>query len=154
MAQSAPRWDLGLIRERARRSAALQARDTEQHPSTKAAPSTTAPTRRDAAVSCGWCGRRITPKARGRIPRWCSAACRHRAWEQKRAAESGLAAVRVVEREVPGPKPHHEQWVGLLDELVRQLNRGEVYDRDLAALAPTVARLALAVQRREDQRRR
>lgn len=38
--------------------------------------------------------------SRGRVPKWCSASCRHRAWEQRRAAEAGLAAVEVVDRRV------------------------------------------------------
>jgi hypothetical protein len=45
-----------------------------------------------------WCGGPMQPKPRGRIPKWCSPACRQRAWEQARAATSSLAAVRVVER--------------------------------------------------------
>jgi hypothetical protein len=56
--------------------------------------------RRRAATTCGWCGTPMQPKARGRIPKWCSPSCRQRAWEQARAAESGLAAVKVVERRV------------------------------------------------------
>jgi hypothetical protein len=50
-------------------------------------------------VACGWCGATVTVPNRGRIPKWCSATCRHRAWEQRRAAASGRAAV--VERQ-PG----------------------------------------------------
>lgn len=38
--------------------------------------------------------------ARGRVPKWCSSSCRHRAWEQRRAADAGLAAVKVVDRVV------------------------------------------------------
>ena len=43
--------------------------------------------RRLAAATCGWCDGPIEIKARGRIPKWCSAACRQRAWEQSRAAD-------------------------------------------------------------------
>lgn len=46
-------------------------------------------TRRAAATTCGWCGGPITPRGRGPVPKWCSATCRHRAWEQARAAASG-----------------------------------------------------------------
>lgn len=49
-------------------------------------------------VPCGWCGKPALVPSRGRPPKWCSATCRHRAWEQRRAAESGLAAVAIVER--------------------------------------------------------
>jgi hypothetical protein len=66
-----------------------------------AAPAAT--TRRAAASTCGWCGGAIEIRARGRIPKWCSAACRQRAWEQSRAAASGRCAVEVVERVVRVP---------------------------------------------------
>ena len=56
--------------------------------------------RRLAATTCARCGRKIAPKTRGRIPKWCSAACRQRACEQSRAAASRGAAVDVVERVV------------------------------------------------------
>src|SRR6059058_5259020 len=97
--------------------------------------------RRASATTCGWCGGLITPGSRGPIPKWCSAACRHRAWEQARAAASGLSAVRVVERrvEVPTPaSPARRDWPALLQELGRQLDSGRVYDRDLPELAVTL----------------
>ena len=92
--------------------------------------------RRLAATSCGWCGRPIEPKARGRIPKWCSAACRQRAWEQNRPAESGRSAAHVVDRivEIPGRHPGHGERVTLLDELAKQLREGAIYDRDLQAI--------------------
>jgi hypothetical protein len=31
--------------------------------------------RRRAATTCGWCGTPMQPKARGRIPKWCSPSC-------------------------------------------------------------------------------
>lgn len=40
----------------------------------------------------------VAVPAKGRIPKWCGTSWRHRAWEQKRAAESGRSAVAVVER--------------------------------------------------------
>ncbi len=48
-------------------------------------------------VVCGWCSAEVTVPTRGRVPKWCSGTCRHRAWEQARAAASGRAAVTVVE---------------------------------------------------------
>ena len=94
--------------------------------------------RRTAATACGWCGGPITPGSRGPIPKWCSATCRHRAWEQGRAAASGLSAVELVERrvEVQVPLvPTRRDWPRLLAELAGQLNDGRIYDRDLPALA-------------------
>jgi len=38
------------------------------------------------AVACGWCGTKVAIPPRGRVPKWCSSTCRHRAWEQNRAA--------------------------------------------------------------------
>ena len=100
--------------------------------------------RRQAATKCGWCSGSIEPKARGRIPKWCSAACRQRAWEQSRAAASGRSAVSVVERrvEIPvrafgvqeGRQPLHEEWVSLLRTLAGQLESGTVYARDIPKL--------------------
>ncbi|MGY2065353.1 hypothetical protein ACI79T_07520 [Blastococcus sp. SYSU DS0619] len=94
--------------------------------------------RRTAATACGWCGGPIAPGSRGPIPKWCSATCRHRAWEQARAAASGLSAVHLVERrvEVHVPlAPTRRDWPRLLGELTGQLNDGRVYDRDLPALS-------------------
>jgi hypothetical protein len=111
--------------------------------------------RRAAATACGWCGGPITLRSRGPIPKWCSATCRHRAWEQARAAASGRAAVQVVERIVVTPAatplvatPQHDDWIGLLRELGRQLDRGVVYNRDLPGLAPALEEALAAFQRR------
>lgn len=94
--------------------------------------------RRTAATTCGWCAGPITPRRKGPIPKWCSATCRHRAWEQSRAASSGLSAVDVIERRVLVSvpfEPTRRDWPRLLDELVHQLNDGRVYDSDLSRLA-------------------
>lgn len=83
--------------------------------------------RRAAATTCGWCGGLITLRSRGPIPKWYSATCRHRAWEQARATTSDQAAVRVVERQVeirvPLP-PTRRDWPRLLSELAGQLDDG------------------------------
>ncbi len=100
-------------------------------------PAADGPERRTAATICGWCGGPITPRSRGPIPKWCSATCRHRAWEQNRATTSGRTAVQVVERrvEIRVPlEPTRRDWPRLLGELAVQLNDGRVYDRDLPAL--------------------
>ncbi len=93
----------------------------------------------------------ITPRSRGPIPKWCSATCRHRAWEQTRAAASGLSAVEVVERrvEVQVPLvPTRHDWPRLLGELASQMNDGRVYDRDLPALARALQPVLEAYRRR------
>ena len=51
--------------------------------------------RRNAATVCGWCQGPIQIKAAGRIPKWCSPACRQRNWEQSRAAASGRIYPRI-----------------------------------------------------------
>jgi hypothetical protein len=107
--------------------------------------------RRTAATTCGWCGGPITPRSRGPIPKWCSATCRHRAWEQTRAAASGLSAVDLVERrvEVQVPLlPTRRDWPRLLGEFAEQLNDGRVYDRDLPALARALQPALEAYRRR------
>ena len=108
--------------------------------------------RRTAATACRWCGGSITPRSRGPIPKWCSATCRHRAWEQGRAAASGRSAVEVVERRVeirvPVP-PTGRDWARLLGELLLQLDDGRVYDRDLGALSVALGSLLEAFRRRQ-----
>jgi hypothetical protein len=106
---------------------------------------------RAATTSCPWCGGVIRPRSRGPIPKWCSATCRHRAWEQTRAAASGRSAVEVVERrvEIPTPMaPTRRDWGPLLAELARQLVDGRVYDRDLGALATALNTVLDAYSRR------
>jgi hypothetical protein len=123
-------------------------------PSARSAPAPAdghGPERRTAATACGWCGGPITPGRRGPIPKWCSATCRHRAWEQARAAASGLSAVKLVERrlEVQVPLvPTRRDWPRLLGEFAGQLNDGRVYDRDLPALARALQPVLEAYRRR------
>jgi len=112
-------------------------------------------------MACGWCGSPILLPARGRIPKWCSSSCRHRAWELTRAAASGRAAVQVVDRvvtvvqEVPvATVPRGAVWPAALAQLASALDTGRVYDRDLAALAQALARVADALDRRPGWRLR
>ena len=126
------------LRERERQRPQQAQRTTPTARSDPAAADHHGPVPRTAATVCGWCGGRFTPGSRGPIPKWCSATCRHRAWEQARAAASGLSAVTLVERrvEVQVPLvPTRRDWPRLLGELAGQLNDGRVYDRDLPALA-------------------
>jgi hypothetical protein len=81
--------------------------------------------------------------------------CRHRAWEQARAAASGRAAVEVVERIVVIPAaqalatmPRHDGWVEVLRELARQLDRGLLYDRDLPRVSGALEEALAAFQGR------
>jgi hypothetical protein len=118
------------------------------------------------SVTCAWCGSIARVPARGRVPKWCSASCRHRAWEQRRAAASGLSAIEVVDRPVevvhtvtrvkrvvveppkvmtPGTA---EEWARLLEELAERLDRGTIYDRQLPVLRPAVAALVDSMNRR------
>ena len=98
-------------------------------------------------LKCGWCRNAVELAATGRIPKWCSPTCRQRAWEQRRAASSGLAAVDVVVQPVEVEKevvverpvevcvaPRGAAWPDALRELAKQLDRGLVYDRDLLDL--------------------
>jgi hypothetical protein len=93
----------------------------------------------------------MQPKPRGRIPKWCSASCRQRAWEQARAASSGLSAVRVVERRVQvstPASPTRRDWPDLLHELARQLHDGRIYDRDIPRLTGALNAVLEAHSRR------
>ena len=55
---------------------------------------------RPESVACGWCGKNIDVPGKGRVPKWCGTSCRHRAWEQTRAATSGRSAIQIIERVV------------------------------------------------------
>lgn len=131
-------------------------------------------TPRPESVQCGWCGQPVVVPPRGRVPSWCGSSCRHRAWEQTRAAASGLAAKEIVERVVertvtltvrvpaPGPVPSPprpvarsvaaptrvDDWARLLAELARQIDAGRIYDRDLPAVAAALDAVAQASSRR------
>ena len=141
-----------LARERTRRS-------QKNTPPSRRGSGPGATTRRGAATTCGWCGGAVTVKATGRIPKWCSAACRQRAWEQSRAAASGRSAVEVVERVIevpaaPDATPRREQWPSLLRELAAQLDTGRIYTRDLPELGTVLTAALDAFQRRSARRGR
>lgn len=118
-------------------------------------------TRRPTTVSCTWCGSQTTVLPVGRVPSWCSNSCRHRAWEQRRAASSGLASREQVERlvEVGVPvtivkevemevMPKGASWAGAVTQLADQLDRGLIYDRDLPDLATAMEAATAALARR------
>ena len=118
------------------------------------------------SVTCGWCGAGVTVAARGRVPKWCSATCRHRAWEQRRAVASGLVAVEVVDRPVEvvrtvtkvkrvlveAPRPTtpgtNRDWARQAANLADDLDRGRIYDREVEAMMPAMTALVAAFNRR------
>jgi hypothetical protein len=121
---------------------------------------TRSPRRPGQTLACGWCGSPILLPARGRMPKWCSSSCRHRAWERTRAAASGRAAVQVVDRvvevdrlvtvvqEVPVTSiPKGAEWPAALAQPAAALDTARVYDRDLPALAQALADVADALDR-------
>lgn len=119
-------------------------------------------------LECGWCGGPVIVQVRGRMPKWCSATCRSRASERRRAAADGLAAVKFVERDIERVKTvtvvqHHTRtveveavrwpsatsdWVTAIRDLTRRVETGRVYDRDLESLAAVVNDLVGAIVRR------
>jgi hypothetical protein len=107
----------------------------------------------------GWCGGPIDTKRVGRIPKWCSPACRQRAWEQSRAAASGRAAVKIVERVVHVAVEHAERprqggWPQVLRELAAQLDSGRIYPPDLPDLGAALSAAFAAYERRRSARSR
>ena len=107
-------------------------------------------------VECGWCGRAVDVPARGRVPLWCSSACRHRAWEARRAKREQSPDIRVVTRtieveksvvrrvevRVPEEPRSAEDWAAMLELLATRLAQGRIYRRDLPTMQPAVKRLA------------
>lgn len=118
-------------------------------------------------IACGWCGQDVSVPARGRVPKWCSAACRHRAWEQARAAASGRSAVEIIDRQIETAKTvtvvqHHRvetpvpmrpntvaEFVDVLEDLTARVDSGRVYDRDIPTLVVAVRATIEALSRRE-----
>ncbi len=131
----------------------------------------TSPRAPGQVVNCGWCGTEVLVPARGRVPKWCSSTCRHRAWEQRRAADSGRSAVEVRDRVIKTvktvtvvqhhttevPVPHRPQtaddYAQVLIELAARIDSGRIYDRDLPAITPAVNALVEALWRRRKSSR-
>jgi hypothetical protein len=106
----------------------------------------------------------MTVKTRGRTPKWCSSSCRHRAWEQSRAAANGQVAVRIVDRRVVLERAvavveHHRVevlphdgagWADALDELAEQIAAptGRIADRDLGTLMRGLQHAAHVIDQR------
>lgn len=77
-------------------------------------------------VECMWCGSSTPVKSRGPLPRFCSANCRHRAWEQERAARAGRAAVIAVDRFVATDPDSSRAWVEQLGRLAVEVRGGRL----------------------------
>ena len=110
--------------------------------------------RRPERLTCPWCGASFPVPPRGRLPTWCSSQCRHRAWEQDRAAKSGRSAVEVVDREIVvketvGAIPKSAEWADTLLALTQQLDEFKVYRRDLPAIRSAVEGVTRALGRRD-----
>ena len=116
-------------------------------------------------LECGNCGGPVRLARTGRTPKWCSDACRHKAWQDRRALEVATAGeavdVRIVDRliEIAIPVPVVEQvevtvlptgpaWAPVLLELAAQIDRGRLYDRDLPALTDALQQVLDALHRR------
>ena len=111
--------------------------------------------RPDQSVECGWCGKSAPVPSRGRVPKWCSATCRNKAWQANHAPSQG--SVRVVQQRVQVPVPTAEPrnidgWVELLDVLATRLAQGRIYKRDLPALVRAINRLIDVTDRRLRER--
>jgi len=99
--------------------------------------------------SCVWCGRAVIVKARGPLPKFCSPNCRHRAWEQARAARAGRAAVVVVDRAVVSYPGDVQGWLLHLDRLTQEIRAGRL---DVDPLTGALDDLSAAVLDRRARR--
>ena len=110
--------------------------------------------RPDQTVACGWCGKAVLVPSRGRVPKWCSASCRNKAWQANHAPTEG--SVRVVQHHVEVPTPAEPrnvgEWVELLELLTTRLAQGRIYKRDLPALVPAINHLLDVTDRRIRER--
>jgi len=99
-------------------------------------------------VVCMWCGSSVAVKARGPLPKFCSATCRHRAWEQERAARDGRVGVVAVDRLV-AVYPHDARgWVEHLERLANDVRRGQLDEAELTAALDLVYAAVVSRQRR------
>lgn len=101
-------------------------------------------------VECAWCGAPTPVKSRGPLPRFCSANCRHRAWEQERAARDGRAAVATVDRFIATYPGDAEAWVKQLDWLAIDVRDGRLAGELLIGPLDAVS-AAIAFRERDDR---
>ena len=98
-------------------------------------------------ISCVWCGSSVQVKARGPLPRFCSANCRHRAWEQERAARAGRAAVLVLDQMVTAYPQGTSEWIAHLERLAAEVRRGQLDGTSLTAALDLVRAAVVSRQR-------
>ena len=67
------------------------------------------------------------------MPKYCSANCRHRGWEQERAARAGRAAVVVLDRTVTAYPQGTSEWIAQLERLATEVRRGQIDGTSLTA---------------------
>jgi hypothetical protein len=163
----------GLDRERVRRRKLEQAKAEPRHgqtledsapPNTPNLPTAGAPTTSAGAqagvvaagarqpgqqVTCVWCGKSVTVKPRGPLPKFCSSNCRHRSWEQERAARTGRAAVVVVDRAVVAYPGDVHGWVDHLDRLAHEIRAGQL---DVGLLTCALDNVSAAAEGRQLRR--
>lgn len=101
-------------------------------------------------VECLWCGSSTPVKRRGPLPRFCSANCRHRAWEQERAARAGRAAVVKVDRFVATYPGSSEAWANHLERLAADVRNGRLEGEVLTGPLDAVC-AAIAYRQRDDE---
>lgn len=101
-------------------------------------------------VECLWCGSSTPVKRRGPLPRFCSANCRHRAWEQERAARAGRAAVITSDRFVATYPGSSETWATHLERLAADVRNGRLDGQVLTGALDAVF-AAIAYRQRDDE---
>ena len=101
-------------------------------------------------VECVWCGSSTPVKSRGPLPRFCSANCRHRAWEQERAARAGRAAVVTVDRFV-ATYPDSSRGVGRAARAPRRRRAQGRLDVEVLIGPLDAVYAAIAYRQRDDQ---
>lgn len=97
-----------------------------------------------------WCGASTPVKGRGPLPRFCSANCRHRAWEQERAARNGRVAVVTVDRFVATYPASSMAWAEQLDRLAVDVREGRI-DGEVLIGPLDAVHGAIAYRQRDDQ---
>lgn len=140
----------GMPEERAVDAAVMSPRPAAANPPGRsaAAPARTHSSRPGAEdLVCERCAEPIEVRSRGPLPRWCSATCRQRAWEERRA-------LRSLGHEAGARKLHPstvrldtEGWLEQLEALRAQIDEGHLDASSLVGLLDGV-RAALVARTR------
>ena len=119
-------------------------------------------------ITCGWCGEPADVPARGRVPKWCSPACRQRAWQHKKATEAGRAPVevvqqkvevyrgeRVVDKVVRGPVKARPktgaEWTDMLQKLAWALSTNRLNEAEVRMIETHLYSVTAALDRRRHE---